>query len=267
MINLIICMSITVFTTKEQPLPSAGRFENPFKKIFIGLFHMPPAVLRVCTVQFFAWVGWFTYIVYITDWMGEEIYHGDPKEGSPTKYLYDEGVRQGSLALTYNAAVTMAFSAILPYLISVLGIRLVYFVGNMMLGMCLISTIFIHNYIPATVVIALCGIPWAVTMALPFTIIGQCVDATQSGLYMGTLNIFVVLPQFLVAVSVGFLISALNHNIAVGLVAGGISALIAAVFVLRIIVISPVVEIQDPSLSLLKKDPNVTSITYEQAVN
>lgn len=43
----------------------------------------------------------------------------------------------------------------------------------------------IDTFIAATVVISLCGIPWAVTMVLPFAIIGQGVDATESGLYMG----------------------------------------------------------------------------------
>lgn len=38
-------------------------------------------------------VAWFTYMVYITTWVGESIYHGQPNapEGSDAKNNYDVG--------------------------------------------------------------------------------------------------------------------------------------------------------------------------------
>jgi solute carrier family 45 protein 1/2/4 len=251
-IVLAICICLTVFTTQEAPFISEGPMENPFKKIYLGLIKMPSLVFRVCVVQFFCWVGWFTYIVYISDWVGEEIYHGDPHSSDPAKVdRFNDGVREASLMLTINAAVTMVASALLPYLLLKLGIKVVYFFGNAILGLLLLSTLFIKDTVGAFVVISLCGIPWAITMVLPFTIIGQGVDATDSGLYMGALNIFVVLPQLFVSVSAGFLIELFHNNIASALAAGGISAFIAAGFCFRLITANPVVEVRDPNTDYL----------------
>lgn len=250
MIVLAICISITVFTTKEPPFISEGPMENPFKKIYHGLTHMPSVVARVCIIQFFCWIGWFTYIVYMSDWVGEGIYNGDPYavDGTPAKNRYDDGVRAAALAMTYQAAVTMAFSFLLPKaVLPYVGIKAVYFFGNLMLGILLMSTIFINEIIGATVIIALCGIPWAITMVLPFTIIGQGVDATESGLYMGALNIFVVLPQLIVAFTAGFLIDLFHHDIASALVAGGIAAIIAAGCVFYLKMPNPVIEVKESS--------------------
>jgi len=258
---LVTCIGITVSTTKERAFVAKGPIENPFKLILTGVKNMPPVVSRVCAVQFFVWVGWFTYLVYITDWVGEQIYGGDPHadEGTEARKLFDHGVSQASLALTYNAVVTMVFSACLPKLISLLGIKLVYFIGNMVLCVCLTSTIFIHSNVFASIAIACFGIPWSVTMVLPFTIIGQGVDVSQSGLYMGALNIFVVLPQLVVSVSIGFVITLFHHNIASAFVVGGVSALIGALLVFRLVITNPVQEILEPSYDKFPREDTLYS--------
>jgi len=253
MIVLAVCICLTVFTTKEPPFMSEGPMENPFKKIYVGLIKMPSIVFRVCIVQFFVWVGWFTYIVYMSTWVGVEIYKGNATApvDDPARIAYDDGVRAASLAMMFNAAVTMVFSPLISLLIPRVGIKAVYFVGNIMLGLLLISTIFINNMTGAYVVIALCGVPWSITMVLPFTIIGQGVDAADSGLYMGALNIFVVLPQLIIAVTGGFLVELFNNNVASAMVAGGIASIIGAFFVFRLIVASPATDVKDPSLQYM----------------
>lgn len=38
---------------------------------------MPTSMFRICLVQFFSWFGWFTFEIYITDWVGTDVFHGD----------------------------------------------------------------------------------------------------------------------------------------------------------------------------------------------
>lgn len=52
------------------------------------------------------------------------------------------------------------------------------------------------------------------------------VNEEESGMYMGVLNIFVVIPQILVALGIGFLLRAAGGNFAIALACGGASALI-----------------------------------------
>ena len=63
-------------------------------------------------------------------------------------------------------------------------------------------------------------------MVFPFTLVSYVVPESEIGLYMGVLNIFVVLPQLLVSVTIEFVIKQFNGNLAAALATGGIFALI-----------------------------------------
>ena len=54
---------------------------------------------------------------------------------------------------------------------------------------------------------AVMGIGWAAIVSLPFAIMSQRVDQAQIGLYMGVFNLSVVLPQLLVSLGIGTLVS------------------------------------------------------------
>lgn len=42
-----------------------------FRQIFKRLKRIPRAIRRVCMVQFFAWMGWFPFLFYITTYIGD----------------------------------------------------------------------------------------------------------------------------------------------------------------------------------------------------
>ena len=52
------------------------------------------------------------------------------------------------------------------------------------------------------------------------------VDLEDSGLYVGVMNIFIVLPQLVVAFGIGFVVKLLGNNIVVALQAGAIAAVL-----------------------------------------
>ena len=54
-------------------------------------------------------LSWFPFILYDTDWMGREIYHGDPKGTTAQIAAYDEGVRVGSFGLLLNSVRIVPF--------------------------------------------------------------------------------------------------------------------------------------------------------------
>lgn len=45
----------------------------------------------------------------------------------------------------------------------------------------------------------LLGYPWAVTLTVPFALTAEAAPEEENGVYMGVLNIFVVIPQFMMA--------------------------------------------------------------------
>jgi MFS family permease len=51
----------------------------------------------------------------------------------------------------------------------------------------------------AVIFMGLLGYPWAVTLTVPFALTAEAAPEEENGVYMGVLNIFVVIPQFMMA--------------------------------------------------------------------
>jgi len=232
------CVIITITFTKEVPHnPVEKPKRNPFPALIKGILSMPKGMIRICGVQFFAWFAWFTFILYITTWVGENIFKGNPgaSPSSDSLLLFQEGVRFGALGLTIFAAVTMVCSVILPILSRYLGIKLIFSVCQLILAVCLLLTFWIESKQGALALIAICGIPWTAVMVFPFTIVAMSVEESESGMYMGVLNIFVVLPQILVSLGIGFVIDIFDGDLVSALVCGSIFAFISSTLVWTLI--------------------------------
>lgn len=48
-------------------------------------------------------LSWFPFFLFDTDWMGREVYHGDPKGDDSAVKLYNQGVREGAFGLLLNS--------------------------------------------------------------------------------------------------------------------------------------------------------------------
>lgn len=59
---------------------------------------------------------------------------------------------------------------------------------------------------------AVMGIGWASIVSLPFAILSERVDSARTGLYMGLFNLSIVLPQLLVSLGIGTLISRIGDK-------------------------------------------------------
>ena len=55
-------------------------------------------------------LSWFPFFLFDTDWMGREVYHGDPKGNLSEVQKYDQGVREGAFGLLLNSVRTQKLS-------------------------------------------------------------------------------------------------------------------------------------------------------------
>jgi len=267
MITLLICITITLIFTNEKPLKKEDiemqEHRNPFVEIFWGIINMPKGMRRICLVQFFTWLAWFTYLLYMTSWVGISIFGGNPNsQDSNLVNLFDEGVRKASLGLAANAVITVIASLILPNLAKILGIKPLYFVGQLILAFCLLLTLWVKSQEGALILIAACGIPWAVVMIFPFTIVSLSVDERDAGKYMGVLNIFVVLPQICISIGIGWVIILFKGNLASALSFGGICSIFAAAFVWTLIIKKQ----ESPYKRLSVSEDDNSTVSFEKSL-
>jgi solute carrier family 45 protein 1/2/4 len=142
----------------------------------------------------------------------------------------------------------------------------VYTGSQLIIAGALLSAWFIRSVTAATVVLAIMGIPWAIVLWIPFSLVGEYVsyederrkkgilpgDASSSqvesqqedfdaGMLLGVHNMYIVFPQFAVAIISSLIFTASEKigkdpqddgqsNVSAVLVFGGLMALVAAVF-------------------------------------
>lgn len=81
---------------------------------------MPRSLQILCITNLFCWMSHLCYNLYFTDFVGEAVFHGNPKPDSPDYSLYEEGVRFGCWGLcifSFTCSVYSMFSEILIKLV------------------------------------------------------------------------------------------------------------------------------------------------------
>jgi len=232
MVVLVLTIALTCMTIHEKPLQKHERKStgNPFVEICKGIYRMPNAMWRICAVQFFSWFGWFCVLVYATQWVGTYIFHGDAKalDGSEKFKNFRDGVEWGSLSMAAEAIISALTALMIPLAVRFTSIKMTYAFAQLWLAGALITPLFISERWGAFGFIVSLGLPWATTMALPFTLVALNTNAGETGLYMGVLNIFVVIPQLIVAIGFGVIVEhfGIKPVFCIGAVASVISSIL-----------------------------------------
>ncbi|CAI8583150.1 unnamed protein product [Vicia faba] len=180
-------------------------------------FSMP--IWIVLSVTALTWVGWFPFTLFDTDWMGREIYGGDPNGG----LVYDSGVRMGALGLLLNSVVLGITSLLMERLCRKRGAGFLWGLSNISMTICFISMLVLTyaaksiGYVekglppPTGIVIAalaiftILGFPLAITYSVPYALISTHIEplGLGQGLSMGVLNLAIVVPQIIVSLGSG----------------------------------------------------------------
>jgi solute carrier family 45, member 1/2/4 len=204
---------------------------NAFGQVLRGMKDMPSVMRKLVTVQFFISVGRISFLMFGSTWVAENVFHGSVNASAHQgqRDAFDAGVRFASLALAGNSVITFLSSTMVPSLTARFGQGAVLSGGQIVFGLCLLSTAWIEMRNAAFVMIALIGITWATIMVIPFSIVTQqCASASDRGLYLGVLNVFIVIPQLCVAVASGTITGLSGGDVGIMLVLGGIAAFGAA---------------------------------------
>ena len=161
-----------------------------------GIRTMRPWMRKVCFLNGMSWCGWFFFLLFASDWMAHDIYGGDPQapEGAHERRRYEEGQKAASLALALNAAVVVPAGLLAPRWARAVGLQGMLVALNAALAAALggCSLLGRGQVVPAVLLVAALGVPWALTMTVPYSFVARLAPPSQRGTLLGVLNIFVV---------------------------------------------------------------------------
>jgi maltose/moltooligosaccharide transporter len=228
----------TVFTTKEYP-PQEGELQRRrqndtggiaglFKGIFDKVRNMPSLMRQLAWVQFFTWLGIFCVFLYFPPAVGHEIF-GATEESSP---LYQRGVEWAGICIAIYNIVCFVYSLFLSRIAAATSRKTTHGFSLLCGGLGLVSLLLVDNQYLLILPMACFGLAWASALTMPYSMLSDVLPMKDTGIYMGVFNAFIVIPQVIAALGLGWVMeNLLGNNRIVALAVGGVSMVIAAVLV------------------------------------
>jgi maltose/moltooligosaccharide transporter len=236
-----LAVAWTVFTTKEYPPVDMAEFEaekrrtagfwNGVKESFAGIAHMPRTMRQLALVQFFSWLALFSMWIYATPAITSHIYH----TSDTTSKLYNEGADWVNVCFSVYNGVSALAALALPIVARATSRRVTHLICLTAGGLGLISIYFIQN--PQLLLVSMVGvgIAWASILSIPYAMLAGALPSNKMGYYMGVFNFFIVLPQMLASVTLGFFTKEVfGGDSALTLVLGGCSMILSGLLTLRV---------------------------------
>ena len=183
-------------------LARAGNRTNMLAHIVGDFSGMPPVMKRLALVQFFSWSALYTMWVFTTPVVAQYFYRApDPASAG----YQDAGNWVDVLFAVYNGVAAIAALTLLPWLASRFGKVRTHVIGLLCGSAGFAVFLFLHD--PKLLIAAEIGIgiAWASILAMPYAILASSLPQRKLGIYMGLFNIFIVVPQLLVATVMGTL--------------------------------------------------------------
>ena len=183
-------------------------------------------------VQFFTWSALYTMWVFTTPVVARNFYASP----DPASAGYQEaGNWVGVLFAVYNGVAAIAALALLPWLARAIGKARTHMIC-LLAGAAGYASFFVIRDPKMLIVSEIgIGIAWASILAMPYAILASSLPQRKLGIYMGLFNVFIVVPQLLVATVMGSIMKAFFPDQPIWtMLAAAIVMTIAALAMLRV---------------------------------
>ena len=148
---------------------------------------------------------------------------------------YNDGADWLGICSSVRNGVAAVFAFLLPVLARRSSRRFTHMLCLVAGGLGLISLLFVHDPRFLVVSMGLVGIAWASILSMPYAMLAGALPANKMGYYMGVFNFFIVTPQIIASVGLGFLTRHLFHgNTLYALVLGGAGMIVGGLLSLRV---------------------------------
>ncbi|MBO0342597.1 MFS transporter [Muricauda lutimaris] len=209
---------------KHKALPFMERFKVPFVEIIHAVKEMPKFMWKLSGVYLFQWYALFVYWQYIT-----------PLFRVSLGYDTSEAAAQAAkMSTTYNI-VTAVVALVLVPLTMRFGGKKIYALSLFGTAIALFSIPYIQDPVYVLFPMVLFGIGWAAMMGIPYSMVSKIVPQERRGVYMGILNMMIVIPMGIETLTFGPIFkNLLGANSVNAMLFAAVFFVIAAVLAMRL---------------------------------
>ncbi|MEM9117638.1 MAG: MFS transporter [Cyanobacteria bacterium P01_D01_bin.6] len=251
----------TVVTTEERPPRDMAAFREQqerrlgigatVREIYVALKQMPRTMRQLAWVQGFSWLGMYCVFLYFPPAIAHNLFAATDE----TSALYSQGIEWAGLCIAAYNAVCFGVSFLLPKLATATSRPVAHALCLACGGLGLISLWFVPS--PGWVLLPMVGlgVAWSSILSLPYAMLVGALPAKKGGIYMGIFNMFIVLPEIMVSLGLGWIMAhLLDNNRLLAVVLGGFCFLVAIPFTLRVqeTVVPPI--LQSPLTSVAESE-------------
>ena len=231
---------VTVFSTKENR-PSdeelAAMRAQPhglgvaIRDIAAAIKEMPKPLWQLALVYLFQWYAMFIYWQYITLNIAKSVWNAEQGD----KHLYEQAVGWTGLVNGWYNIVTFISAFGLMVLARKYQAKYVHAFSISLAALAMLILPHISNKWLLFIPMIGFGIAWASIMGVPFLIAVAEVPKERYGVYMGIINMMIVIPMLIETVTFGFIFKHfLGGNPHNAMMFGGVLMALAALATLRV---------------------------------
>jgi maltose/moltooligosaccharide transporter len=209
---------------KIRTLSLLNKIAKPFIEIREAVKEMPKFMWKIGAVYLFQWYALFVYWQFSTPLFMKTMGYSISEAGS----------QSAAMSLTYNTT-TMLIALILVPLTLKFGNKKMYALSLFGTALALFCIPFITDPWLVLFPMILFGIGWAAMMGIPYTMVSKIVPQERRGVYMGILNMMIVIPMGIETVTFGPIYKyLLSDNAVFAMLFAGVFFAIAALLALRL---------------------------------
>lgn len=229
------------YTTKEIP-PTEEEIQKiqsekiniftPFIDIAKAVKEMPKVMWQLALVYLFQWYALFCYWQNSSKSIALSVWNTAPEKDMN---LYGEAVSWTGLVNGWYNIVTFLSAFSLVYFAKKYSPKWVHFGCLLLAAIGFLVFPHIHNKYLLFPAITGFGIGWASMMGIPYLMIVNTIPKERYGVYMGIINMMIVIPMFIQTVTFGYIMKHfLNNDPRSAITFAGVLLILGAVFTLFI---------------------------------
>lgn len=224
LIWIIYLFKLIKNNNSNNGIKKLGDILSPFIEVAEAFGEMPKFMWRLSAVYFFQWYALFIYWQFIM-----------PLFKTTMEMNTSEATAQAAnMSLTYNS-VTMVIALVLVPIAAKYGGKKVYSLSLFGTSLAVLLIPFISDPYLVLVPMVLFGIGWAAMMGIPYGMVSKIVPQERRGVYMGIVNMMIVIPMFLETITFGPIYKhVLGDNAVNAMLFGGIFFGLAGFLALRL---------------------------------